>query len=167
MALKTRSAKPKVVATQLNQENSQAKSKTGQRNADAMTLTSFNTAVQISESGINSNPPPSGTPPSLALQSFNFPMYPGSHPLLAQQPQQPITSEPEKKIRIPSSSVKEMKCQNSSSDRFFFVFSIQSDTGRNRQNEKKRHRFKKFYLFNISIQILQILIDLNEIYRLP
>ena len=59
------------------------KSKTGQRNADAMTLTSFNTAVQISESGINSNPPPSGTPPSLALQSFNFPMYPGSHPLLA------------------------------------------------------------------------------------
>ena len=48
-----------------------------------MTPTSVNTAVQISESGINSNPPLSGTPPSLALQSFNFPMYPGSHPLLA------------------------------------------------------------------------------------
>ena len=37
---------------------------------------------------------------------------------------------------------------NFSCDRFFFIFSIQSDTGRNRQNEKKCITSK-----NISIQI--------------
>jgi hypothetical protein len=79
-------------------------------NADAMTPTSVSSAVlQGGECGINSNPPPgnAGTPPSFALQAFNFPMYPGSHPLMVQQPVGSF--EPEKnKIRIPSAE--ELKC---------------------------------------------------------
>ncbi|KZS13999.1 putative Zinc-finger transcription factor hunchback [Daphnia magna] len=82
--------------------------KNSQRNTDAMTPNSVATSVQSNDPpGFHSNPPVTGSSPSIALQAFNFPMYPGAHhPHLNQQ--QPAPTDQEKKIR--NSTTEEIKC---------------------------------------------------------
>lgn len=82
--------------------------KNSQRNTDATTPNSVATSVQSNDPpGFHSNPPVTGSSPSIALQAFNFPMYPGAHhPLLNQQ--QPAPTDQEKKIR--NSTTEEIKC---------------------------------------------------------